>query len=116
MGAASWTRRRRGSPRTRARLRLFERRRDRLPAALLADVVLELRAPLGHVHGGRRHGRITEGAHGAPGDRVADLLQGLHVLLDGLTRLHARDETQHPARALAAGAALAAGLVLVEVR
>src|SRR5512142_743652 len=84
-------------------------------AALVVDVVLELVAVGLHegAHGHRRG--VSEGADGAPLDVVREVEQQVQVLLAALARLDAVDDAVEPARALAAGRALAARLLEVEV-
>src|SRR6266511_1916258 len=84
-------------------------------AAAAADVLAELGAE--ELEGGDdRAGRpVPEGAERAAEDRVADVLEGVHVLLPALPGLEPAQDLAHPVGALAARRALAAGLVGVEL-
>src|SRR5215211_5135091 len=84
-------------------------------AAAAGHVLVELVAE--ELQGGDdRAGRpVAEGAEGAPEDRVADVLEGVHVLGPALARLQPAEDLAHPVGALPAGGALAAGLVGVEL-
>src|SRR5918994_2118943 len=88
--------------------------RPREGAAAAADVLVELVAE--ELQGGDdRAGRpVAEGAEGAPEDRVADVLEGVHVVGLALAALQAAQDLAHPVGALPAGGALAARLVGVE--
>src|SRR5215217_4776823 len=89
--------------------------RPREGAAAAADVLVELVAEelqSGDDGAGRP---VAEGAEGAPEDRVADVLQGVHVVGLALARLEAAEDLAHPVGALPAGGALAAGLMGVEL-
>src|SRR6266567_1351122 len=61
-----------------------------------------------------RHALPAERAEGAAEDRVADVLQRVHVLFAASAVLQPGEDLGHPVGALAAGRALAAGLVGVE--
>src|SRR5215212_5660873 len=84
-------------------------------AAAAADVLVELVAE--ELQGGDdRAGRpVAEGAERAPEDRVADVLEGVHVLSAALAGLQPAEDLAHPVGALPARGALAAGLVGVEL-
>src|SRR5512132_483458 len=83
--------------------------------AAAADVLVELVAE--ELQGGddRAGGPVAEGAERAPEDRVADVLEGVHVLGATLAGLQPAEDLAHPVGALPAGGALAAGLVGVEL-
>src|SRR5215211_1538202 len=83
--------------------------------AAAADVLVELVAE--ELQGGddRAGGPVAEGAERAPEDRVADVLEGVHVLGAALAGLQPAEDLAHPVGALPAGGALAAGLVGVEL-
>src|SRR5215207_5969467 len=89
--------------------------RPREGAAAAADVLVELVAE--ELQGGDdRAGRpVAEGAEGAPEDRVADVLEGVHVVGPALAALQPAQDLAHPVGALPAGGALAARLVGVEL-
>src|SRR5262245_15783042 len=97
------------------RLGLLEGPGRAAPAALLPYVVLVLLAELLQrgLRGG--DGGVAERAQRLASDRVADVPQDVQLPHRGPPGLDAVQEAQHPARALPAGRALAAGLVLVEV-
>ncbi len=101
---------RRRPPRSALRLR-----RERAQAARL-DVGFELVAELGDHRADRHRHRVAEHAQAMADDVVLD---GGHDLQVHRGRLAAVDPLEHvhrPVRALAAGGALAAGLVAVELR
>src|SRR5919112_3081510 len=89
------------------------RPREGAPAA--ADVLVELVAE--ELQGGDdRAGRpVAEGAERAAEDRVADVLEGVHVLGPALAALQPAEDLAHPVGPLPAGGALAAGLMRVEL-
>src|SRR3712207_6375512 len=72
------------------------RPREGAPAA--ADVLVELVAEVAQ-GGDDGAGRpVAEGAEGAPEDRVADVLEGVHVLGPALARLQPAEDLAHPDR------------------
>src|SRR3990167_3946185 len=77
------------------------------------DVVLELRAEVLDEALHRHGGRIAEGADGAAHDVVGDAVEQVEVLGAPLAVLDAVHDAVEPAGALAAGRALAAGLLEV---
>src|SRR5262245_27025978 len=93
----------------------FESLRHPAPAALLAHVVVVFGAELLQRLEGLRDGDVSEGTQRLAADGVADLGQQVEVLLRAAAGLDAVQDAQHPSRALAAGRALPAGLVFVEV-
>src|SRR5215467_2721580 len=102
-------------------LSLAKRRRGRIPrlghhAALVIDVVLELAAEMLDEALHRQGGGVAERADGAPGDVVGDVDQQVEVLVLSLAVLDAVDHAVEPAGSLAAGRALATGLLEVEIR
>src|SRR3712207_9553021 len=69
-------------------------------AAAAADVLVELGAE--ELQGGddRAGGAVAQGAEGAPEDRVADVLEGVHVLRPTLAGLQPAEDLAHPVGAL----------------
>src|SRR5260221_1070888 len=96
------------------RLRFFEGPRRLLEAAAVRDGPVELGPELAQDRVDGRDGSIPEGADRLARDGLRDLLQGLDVLRYRSAVPHAGQEAKDPAGALAAGRALAAGLVLGE--
>src|SRR3954470_929872 len=85
-------------------------------AAALVDVALELVAEVGDVARHRHRHRVAQWAQAVAEDAVAHVQQQVELALAGRAHLDAADDVHAPARALAAGRALAAALVLVELR
>src|SRR3972149_6962139 len=85
-------------------------------AALVFDVILEFVAEVLDETFHRHRRRIPEGADGAPGDVVGHVAEQIQVLLPPLAVFDAVDHAVHPAGALAAGRALAAGFFEIEIR
>src|SRR6266567_2429672 len=83
-------------------------------AATAFDVLVELFAEVLQGRDDRAGGPVAERAEGAAEDRVADVLQRVHVLFAASAVLQPGEDLGHPVGALAAGRALAAGLVGVE--
>src|SRR6266545_93363 len=84
-------------------------------AAVAADVLAELVAEVLQGRDDRAGRAVAEGAEGAAEDPVADVLEGVEVLVAALPALQAQEDLAHPVGALAARGALAAGLVGVEL-
>src|SRR5262245_47662896 len=81
------------------------------------DVGLELGAELPDGELDRPAGAVRQAADGRPrhdANPVADLLEDGQVVVPALPAADAVDDLVHPARALAAGRALPAGLVIEE--
>src|SRR5690242_15938911 len=95
---------------------LVERRRGAERTAGLVDVLLELAAELVDVARDRDRGRLAERAEALAVDAVADVEQQIELVLLGVAGFEPAQDLRHPARSLAARRALAAGLVLVELR
>src|SRR5947208_9783057 len=98
---------------------LFRRHRDRLGmrvSCILVDPALDLgpEVPQQPLH--RPGGAVAEGADGVAFDLGRDLPQHVDFALVRAALRHATEHAPHPAHALAAGRALAATLVLVEIR
>src|SRR5436190_24378369 len=93
-----------------------QRRRlaERTPG--FVDVLLELAAELVDVAGHRDRGRLAERAEALAVDAVAHVEQQVELVLLRLAGFEAAQDLRHPARSLAARRALAARLVLVELR
>src|SRR3954447_801853 len=85
-------------------------------ATALVDVALELVAEVGDVARHRHRHRVAQRAQAVAEDAVAHVQQQVELALARLAHLDAADDLHAPARALAAGRALAAALVLVELR
>src|SRR5690242_21104829 len=85
-------------------------------ALLVRDVVLELAAEMLDEALHRQRGSVAERADRAPLDVVGDVRQHVEVLGPAVAVLDAIDHAPHPAGALAAGRALAARFLEVEVR
>src|SRR6266568_9262160 len=79
-------------------------------AAVAFDVLVELFAEVLKGRDDRADGAVAERAEGAAEDRVADVLQRVHVLLAAGAGLQPGEDLGHPVGALAARRALAAGL------
>src|SRR5687767_4884922 len=84
--------------------------------ALLADVELELVAEQLDVGHDGHGGRVAERAERLAEDHVADVPQLVDLGKPALAVLELGEDVLHPVRALAAGRALAARLVAVELR
>src|SRR3981189_221276 len=102
-------------------LSLAEGRRGRIPwlgdhAALVIDVVLEFAAEMLDEALHRQRGGVAQRADGAPGDVVGDVVEQREVLHPAEAVLDAVHHAVQPASALAAGRALAAGLLEIKVR
>src|SRR5262245_41144545 len=97
---------------------LLRRHRDRLgmrPSRILVDAALDLGPEVAEQPLHRPGGAVAEGADRVALDLVSDVEQRVDLTLMGSAFRHAREHAPHPAHALAAGSALAAALVLVEV-
>src|SRR5207253_2856238 len=79
-------------------------------AAAPVDVRAELVGPVPHVARDRIDGEVAERAEGAAEDAAADRLEQVEVGVRRLAALDLLEQLDHPARPLAAGRALAAGL------
>ncbi len=79
------------------------------------DVVLELFAEVFHEAGDRPDCRLAERADGVAADVLADAQQLVEIFRSPLALLDAPHDAIHPAGAFAAGRALAAGFLEVEV-
>src|SRR6185437_10954591 len=84
-------------------------------AAALVDVALELVAEVGDVARHRHRHRVAQRAQAVAEDAVAHVQQQVELPLARLAHLNAADDVHAPAGTLAAGRALAAALVLVEL-
>src|SRR5262252_73855 len=85
-------------------------------AALVVDVMLKLGPEMLDEALYRQRRRVAERADRAPGDVVGDVDQQVEVLVPALPVLDAVHHAIQPARAFAAGRALPAGFLEVEVR
>src|SRR4051794_17620613 len=94
---------------------VVERRGAAVRAAALVDVRLELGAELCDVARDDDRVRVAERAEALAVDAVADVEQQVEVRLGGAAVLELAEDRRQPARAFAAGCALAARLVLVEL-
>src|SRR5829696_6434674 len=97
-------------------LRRHQRRLGVRVRRVVVDATLDLAAEVADQPLDRPGGGVAEGADGVALDLGRDLQE--HVDLAPLRPPlgHAREDAPHPAGALAAGGALAAALVLVEIR
>src|SRR6266498_223641 len=93
----------------------FDRRTSAVRAPALVDVGLELLAVLVDVARDRVDGEVAEGAERLPEHAVAHVPQQVEVGVLAAARLDLLQQAHHPARALPARRALAAGLVHVEL-
>src|SRR5262245_10252233 len=85
-------------------------------ALLVVDVVLEFVAEMLDEALHRQRRGLAERADRAPGDVVRDRRQQIEILVASLAVLDAVDHAPQPPGALAAGRALAAGLLVIEIR
>src|SRR5271166_715585 len=98
---------------------LLRRRAHRLAvrvSRILVDATLDLGAEMGDEALDRPSGRITERADRVAFDLLSHIEQHVDLALLRAALGHPADHAPHPARAFAAGRALTAALVLVEVR
>src|SRR5438094_1762946 len=95
---------------------VVERRRVAERAAAFVDVRLELAAELVHVARHCDRSRLAERAEALAVDPVAHVEQQVELRLDRFARFEPAQDLGHPACPLTARRALAAGLVLVELR
>src|SRR5260221_12731351 len=85
-------------------------------ARIFVDAPLDLgpEVPQQALH--RPGGAVAESADGVAFDLLGDFHQHADLALLGAALRHAREHAPHPAHAFAAGRALTAALVLVEIR
>src|SRR5437867_6409254 len=98
------------------RRHIVQRRGVAERAAGLVDMRLELSAELVRVACDRDRGRLAEWAKALAVDPIADVAQEVELRLDRLTGLEPAQDLRHPPRPFATRRALAARLVLVELR
>src|SRR4030081_682900 len=84
-------------------------------ARILVDTLLDLVTEMRDQPLDRPRRRIAERADGVTLDLLGDIEQHVDLALVGAALGHPGQHTPHPPRALAAGRALAAALMLVEI-